>query len=447
MKDIHDYKESTITLQLGEAIAENRLDGIQEMWSQGRKIIGKIRNNLLELKTYRDTRDYGYDEQNDITKEWTSVKKALINGEIPEFAKNHPKETKENKEAKEEVDNKEREKTEEMEKTTETMTNSENHLKETKENKVAEEEVEMKEREKMTMDEILSEGEKYMEEVDEVILVEDTPQEEVATLPLLTDEEKEITESKEEVEITQSDNWWTQYLVNDDDAEDDTEDDTQFNDDLDSTSPIEENSEFVMLCKRNGYKFEAVVIRNEASNTIQSCAIYAVEESTGRRLIDANGGLSVSREKIMNTENYKVMNFMRKFDVNFNEDDLKTAFYRLKGFIEISKSRVDSGELSIEEAFDVFQQLVIQRANAEEKSSSITERNYIYNAKKGYIQVRARKFQQALDDADTGFKRKKFLLGLRMLEKSTGQVIIKGNRSKGYGFVDSNSQSWFRFTA
>ena len=132
MVDIHNYKESTITIQLDKAIAENKLAGIQEMWSQGCRIIGKIRNNLLELKTYRDTRDYGYDEYNDITKEWTSVKKALINGERPEFVKNHPKETKENKEAKEEVDNKEREKTEE---TTETMMNSDNHPKETKENR------------------------------------------------------------------------------------------------------------------------------------------------------------------------------------------------------------------------------------------------------------------------------------------------------------------------
>ena len=394
MVDTHDYKESTITIQLGEAVPENKLAGIQEMWSQGRRIIGKIRNNLLELKTYRDTRDYGYDEQNDITKKWASVKKALINGEIPELLKNHLKETKENKVAEEDVEMKEMEKVVE---TTETMTNSDNHSKETKENKVAEEET---------------------------------------TAP---------AQSKTDLESVDND--------------------TRYNELLNKEHKIAEKSRCAVLCRRDGYRFEVQAFRNGANNTIQSYQVYSVEEETERVLIDSSGGVKVSREKVLCSKNEDCMSFMRKFDVNFTKDDLKIAYERLKKFMETSKWRVDCGEITVEDAFELFKELVMQRADVEEKDSKIDKRHYKYNKAKGWFQVSAEKFQQALDDADTGFKRRKFCQELKMVENSKNKVIILGNRSKkeaekegeeekksgkqkkssGYGFVDSNKQSWFRF--
>ena len=104
--------------------------------------------------------------------------------------------------------------------------------------------------------------------------------------------------------------------------------------------------------------------------------------------------------------------------------------------------------MTISEAYKSLVDIVITKAKLEEKNREIImeNRNYKYDENAGIAQVRVCKFQEVLDEADTGFKRREFCKGLRMEENSTGRKIIHSNKSGGYGFNDSNNITWFRFS-
>ncbi len=219
---------------------------------------------------------------------------------------------------------------------------------------------------------------------------------------------------------------------------------------LDITHPVDGKSKTATLCFRDGHILKMQLTTNSASKIDTGCIIYLVDESGNRRTYVGNdGAMRIGKEKIHNATDVKVFNCLNKFNVKFTKDDKITALNRARKYINMSKQRIElDSSMNITDAYRSFIELAITKAKIEEKNVSKKEerREYKYNEEEGTIQIIHNKVQEVLDEADTGFKRRKFCEALKLDENETGEKYIYHNRQGSYGYLDSNDITWYKFS-
>ena len=168
-----------------------------------------------------------------------------------------------------------------------------------------------------------------------------------------------------------------------------------------------------------------------------------LSDDTGVTYIGSDNGLVISKERLMEADNNNIMNCIRQFQVNFNENDVKDAYTRAKRFAEINKVVFsDNMDKNITEAYQDVVRYVLDIVKEENNTNT-----YKYDEVSKVVSISAKKMQEVLDMVAPNFKKIEFCKRLSELQFKEDVEIIISNRSgkKGYGYNETGNKMYYKF--
>lgn len=370
----------------------------------------------IEISAGREIRGEGVN----ITRHWNEVSASLEKGEIPDWLVEKVLNQKIVSEAM---------KIEELLKT-----KGELHMKaqEMKESVKASEKLE-KEVKNLTT----GECQKYLENIKETTPVKE--ENEIAPVAAMKEEtvEKETTGESEKNTDTNGD---TEDSVKD---ECDKKTTTLSNCNLPT---IQSSDKKVMLCIRGDYALIMMPLYDAESLVVEDCKLYLHNLETNMVHIGAGAELKIDKSKILSATDHGVMKILKRFTVNFTEDDMKIAYERAKTFLENVNTMVEiSTSMNIQQAYIEIVKFAIEKAE-QEKSAKVMdiEIKCKYDEKAQVISIKDSYLQEILDEVGAGYTKVVFCKKLCMLEAHYGVSLII--RKKGrYTCNETGNNRFYKF--
>lgn len=216
----------------------------------------------------------------------------------------------------------------------------------------------------------------------------------------------------------------------------------QDKEDVQELPEIQPQDKVVKLCKRDGYYLNMMGIADRATKRMKGYKLF-LSDDTGVTYIGSDNGLVISKERLMEADNNNIMNCIRQFQVNFNENDVKDAYTRAKRFAEINKVVFsDNMDKNITEAYQDVVRYVLDIVKEENNTNT-----YKYDEVSKVVSISAKKMQEVLDMVAPNFKKIEFCKRLRELQFKEDVEIIISNRSgkKGYGYNETGNKMYYKF--
>ena len=216
----------------------------------------------------------------------------------------------------------------------------------------------------------------------------------------------------------------------------------QDKEDVQELPEIQPQDKVVKLCKRDGYYLNMMGIADRATKRMKGYKLF-LSDDTGVSYIGSDNGLVISKERLMEADNNNIMNCIRQFQVNFNENDVKDAYTRAKRFAEINKVVFsDNMDKNITEAYQDVVRYVLDIVKEENNTNT-----YKYDEVSKVVSISAKKMQEVLDMVAPNFKKIEFCKRLSELQFKEDVEIIISNRSgkKGYGYNETGNKMYYKF--
>lgn len=254
-----------------------------------------------------------------------------------------------------------------------------------------------------------------------------------------TEEEVPVEESDE---IDRLDNVAEEQKVQDEHEEDakDSSSETgkeeskeESKEDLKETLPeITPEDKKVVLCIRDGYRLEMIPVYNADNMIVDKCKLFLVDVMTNIPMIGAGAEMQIAKDRIMSAPDHTVFNVIRKFKINFFEDDIKKVFDRAKEFLENSGSMLAlNSSLNIIDAYREVVNRAIEKSKSEDNatgSESKDGRQCKYSSKEKMVSIRDKFMKEILED--TGYTPVTFCKKICMAEVCMGYEILKHNKGR-----------------
>lgn len=208
---------------------------------------------------------------------------------------------------------------------------------------------------------------------------------------------------------------------------------------------VTKDDKSVILCEKENFRLVMIPLYNAESLIVQNCKIFLVNANSNVPYIGAGSEMQIAKEKIMTATDHTVFNIIKKFVVNFSEDDIKLAFERAKTFLETSPNMLAvNSSLNIIDAYREIVRRSIQRSEAEENTSDsrISEgRLCEYDREKKLVKIRDKCMREILED--TGYTPITFCKKLCMTEVCTGYKILIHQQGR-YTVNETGNQRFYK---
>jgi len=188
----------------------------------------------------------------------------------------------------------------------------------------------------------------------------------------------------------------------------------------------------VILCVEGKYALYMMPLYDAESLVVENCKLYLQNLETKKLHIGAGCELKIDKSKILDSTDHKVMKIIKKFKVNFSEDDMKTAFERAKHFMELSDDMVAvSTSMNIQQAYTAVVRFAIEKAEMEKKANVMEDdRNCKHNKAEGIVSISASYLQEVLDEVEAGYTKIVFCKKLTMLEEHCGVELLISSKGR-----------------
>ena len=263
------------------------------------------------------------------------------------------------------------------------------------------------------------------------------------------EQSKEVETSSDEEIVTQPDICDSDISKanpapkSDEELEDDTEEDSD--DPNKNLPPITPNDKRVILCIKEGYRLEMVPVYNADNMVVEKCKLFLVNEAYNVPMIGAGAEVQVGKEKIMGADDYNVLYVIKKFVINFEENDIKLAFERATKFLKASRSMVAlNNSLNIIDAYREVVRRAIKMFKSEDNAtdSKNTEgRQCKYDPENRIVSVRDTYMKKIMED--TGYTPVTFCKKLRLAEVSMGVNFLKCSKGR-YAYNETGNQRFYK---
>lgn len=205
---------------------------------------------------------------------------------------------------------------------------------------------------------------------------------------------------------------------------------------------IKPQDKSAVLCKSGDYFLNIMGVVNRTTKRMKGYKLF-LSDTTGMVYIGSGEELVISKERLKGADNIDVLNIVNQFQVNFSEDNLKTAYERAKKFMEVSKqASCDDLEKNIVEVYREVIACAMNCAKEEEKRLDIK-----YDEVTKVVSIRDKNMQEVLDRIDPNYTKVKFCKKLVLMEDLIDEKIIIRNRSgnKGYGYNETANKMYYKF--
>lgn len=229
----------------------------------------------------------------------------------------------------------------------------------------------------------------------------------------------------------------------DEELEDDTEEDS---DDPNKNLPqITPDDKRVILCMKEGYRLEMIPVYNADNMVVEKCKMFLVNEADNVPMIGAGAEVQIGKEKIMGADDFCVLYVIKKFVINFEDNDIKLAFERARKFLETSRSMVAlNNSLNIIDAYREVVRRAIKMSKSEDNAtdSKNTEgRQCKYDPENKIVSVRDTYMKKIMED--TGYTPVTFCKKLRLAEVSMGVNFLKCSKGR-YAYNETGNQRFYK---
>lgn len=229
----------------------------------------------------------------------------------------------------------------------------------------------------------------------------------------------------------------------DEELEDDTEEDS---DDPNKNLPqITPDDKRVILCMKEGYRLEMIPVYNADNMVVEKCKMFLVNEADNVPMIGAGAEVQIGKEKIMGADDFCVLYVIKKFVINFEDNDIKLAFERARKFLETSRSMVAlNNSLNIIDAYREVVRRAIKMSKSEDNAtdSKNTEgRQCKYDPENRIVSVRDTCMKKIMED--TGYTPVTFCKKLRLAEVSMGVNFLKCSKGR-YAYNETGNQRFYK---
>lgn len=302
---------------------------------------------------------------------------------------------------------------------------------------------------------------KIQEETQKEVTVKDeTPETSVTPVQSVSEDniKSETVEQSEEVETSSDEEIVTQPDIcdsdidiskacpapkSDEELEDDTEEDS---DDPNKNLPqITPDDKRVILCTKEGYRLEMVPVYNADNMVVEKCKLFLVNEADNVPMIGAGTEIQVGKEKIMTAEDYNVLYMIKKFVINFEENDIKLAFERARKFLETSRSMLAlNNSLNIIDAYREVVRRAIKMSKSEDNATdgkNTEGRRCKYDPENKMVSIRDSYMKEIMED--TGYTPVTFCKKLCLAGVSLGVSFLKCSKGR-YAYNETGNQRFYK---
>lgn len=199
------------------------------------------------------------------------------------------------------------------------------------------------------------------------------------------------------------------------------------------------------LCIKDGYKLEIMPVYNAENLIVESCKLFLVQIATNTPMLGAGRELQLDKNKILDATDHSIFKVIRKFLINFTEDDLKLAFERAKLFLENSTNMVGiNSSMNIMDAYREAVCFAIEKAGQEDKSTMTQEeRRCKYDKENKIVSIRDKYMKELLEEIGSGYTPVIFCKKLCMTEAYLGESILIHNRGR-YACNEAGNQRFYK---
>lgn len=199
------------------------------------------------------------------------------------------------------------------------------------------------------------------------------------------------------------------------------------------------------LCIKDGYKLEIMPVYNAENLIVESCKLFLVKIATNTPMLGAGRELQLDKNKILDATDHSIFKVIRKFLINFTEDDMKLAFERAKLFLENSTNMVGmNSSMNIMDAYREAVCFAIEKAGQEDKSTMTQEeRRCKYDKENKIVSIRDKYMKELLEEIGSGYTPVIFCKKLCMTEAYLGESILIHNRGR-YACNEAGNQRFYK---
>lgn len=213
---------------------------------------------------------------------------------------------------------------------------------------------------------------------------------------------------------------------------------------LPKLSEIKPNDRKIELCKSGRYSLNMMGVVDRTTKQMKGYKLF-LSDDTGMIYIGSGDELQISKERLIKAGNSSVLKVVNKFQVNFSENSLKTAFERAKEFAEISE-QASCNDLE-KNVTEVYQELVKYVISYTKIKKHEEELDIQYDPEANVVSIRDKEMQRLLDSIDPSYTKVKFCKKLVLIEDCIDEKIIVRNRvgNKGYGYNTTGNKMYYKF--
>lgn len=208
---------------------------------------------------------------------------------------------------------------------------------------------------------------------------------------------------------------------------------------------VKKDDKSIILCKKGDVRLVMLPLYNAETLIIEKCKLFLVNANTNIPYLGAGAEMQVAKDRIMTAKDHTVFSIIKKFVINFSEDDIKLAFAMAKRFLETSPNMLAvNSSLNIIDAYREIVRRSIQRSEAEENTadSRIPEgRLCEYDREKKLVKIRDKYMQKILED--TGYTPVTFCKKICMTEVCTGYKILIHQQGR-YTVNETGNQRFYK---
>lgn len=211
---------------------------------------------------------------------------------------------------------------------------------------------------------------------------------------------------------------------------------------------IKRNDKKVKLCEKEKYDLYMMPMCNAENLIVEGCKFYLVDKETKIPKIGAGHEIKIDKEKLMSSTEHNVMERIKKFEINFTEDDLKCAFEIAKEYLEKNGEMVKySDSMNIQDAYGEVVAFAMAKSSQEESAKVMEgDRKCIYDKDKGIVEIKDGYLQDILNEIGAGFTKTVFCKKLCMLQEHYGvNIIIRNTNSRGYSYNKTGNVRYYTF--
>lgn len=209
---------------------------------------------------------------------------------------------------------------------------------------------------------------------------------------------------------------------------------------------IKPSDRTAVLCRNdNGDTLNIMGVVDKTTKLMKAYNIFVADGNGEVYIGEGRRGIKLSKARLRKADNSSVLEGVNQFQVNFSQDNLKTAYVRAKKFMEVCQYAVsDENSKTVGQAYREIVQYAMDyvKIKGQEKTSDIK-----YDPETKIVSIRDKQMQNVLDIVAPNYKRTAFCSDLAFIENYMDEKIIVRNRSgnKGYGYNETGNRMYYKF--